>query len=119
MRSTTSGKASINTYPPALSDEGDNAFFSKNPSRRWRARPATLFESQQVYLFDSDGEGYPVSIVLRYPDGTTFTIPLWSGALSPAEVDALSDTALRNQTRELGYGYLLELEAKHWGDKAS
>ena len=119
MRSTTSGKAVINTYPPALSDEGDKTFFSQNTDRRWRARLASQREAQQVRLFDSDGEGYPVSIVLRYPDGATFTIPLWSGALSPAEVDALNDTALRNQTRELGYGYLLELEAKHWGDKAS
>ena len=119
MRSTTSGKAVINTYPPASSDEGDKAFFSQNPDRRWRARPASQREAQQVRLFDANGEGFPVSIVLRYPDGTRFTIPLWSGALSLSEVDALNDTTLRNQTRELGYGYLLELETKHWGDKAS
>jgi hypothetical protein len=117
MRSTTSGKAVINTYPSTLSNEGDKAFFSQNPGRRWRARPASQREAQQVRLFDSNDEGYPVSIVLRYPDGTTFTIPLWSGTLSPSEVDALNDTALRNQTKELGYDYLLHLEAKYWGDE--
>ena len=102
-----------------MSDEGDKTFFSQNPERRWRARPASRREAEQVRLFDTNGEGFPVSIVLRYPDGTRFTIPLWSGALSLCEVDALNDTTLRNQTRELGYGYLLELETKHWGDKAS
>ena len=63
MRSTTSGKAVINTYPPALSDEGDKAFFFQNPDHRWRARPASQREAQQVRLFDANGEGFPVSIV--------------------------------------------------------